>query len=92
MPHDIDTPILFTVLVILYDMADEKRVTFRANPEKIQDLDDEIKRAQLDGRLPNDKSRSDLLRDCVDELLEELKTETESNAETEGNGTPAPAM
>lgn len=58
-------------------MGNKKRVTFRSDEDKIDQLDRLIKIAQIEGRLGDNVSRSDLLRDCVDELIDELEGEEE---------------
>lgn len=73
---------LSTLPVILYDMGEEKRVTFRADPDQIETLDKAIMRAKVDDRLDDDVSRSDLLRLCVDQMIDELE-------DSEGNRTAA---
>lgn len=72
-----EPPSYLPIGVIQYDMGNKKRVTFRADEDKIDYLDRCIKIAQIEGRLDNSVSRSDLLRECVDELIEELEGEGE---------------
>lgn len=76
MRHDLGQILYFLYLpVIPDDMGDEKRVTFRADPDKIDYLDDQIRLAKLEDRLDDEISRSDLLRQCVDDLIKELEPE-----------------
>lgn len=83
IPHDkpCRKPYGFLLLLVIpNDMSEEKRVTFRADPEKIDRLDKEIMRAKLNNQLSDEVSRSDLLRLCVDTLIEDLETEGNSNS------------
>lgn len=52
---------------------DEARVTFRIPREDVKRLDDLIKLNQVHGPLDDDTSRSDLLRNEVQDLIEELE-------------------
>lgn len=65
----------FTLPVIQHDMGEEKRVTFRADPDKIDTLDKKIMHAKIEDQLSDEVSRSDLLRQCVDDLIEEFEAE-----------------
>lgn len=60
-------------------MAEEKRVTFRVSKEKVEQLDKEIMRAKINDQLNGNISRSDLLRQCVDDLIENLESEENDN-------------
>lgn len=71
-------PFLFTYRVILNDMGDDdRRVTFREKEDKIDYLDKLIALNTAHARLHGNVSRSDLLRQCIDRLIDELEAETE---------------
>jgi|GEM_PF-5801421 len=63
------------------DSVEKARVTVRVEQSKLDRLDDLIWENKVEGNLDREATRSDLLRDQIDELLEEL----------EGNSTPATA-
>ncbi len=63
-------------------MGEQKRITFRIDGEKIEQLDDLIILAKAHGNLERDVSRSDLLRQSVDDLIEQLEESTEGNSNT----------
>jgi len=44
--------------------------SFQIDREKLDEFDKQIKRKQIDGELPTDASRSDILREMVKEFVE----------------------
>jgi hypothetical protein len=44
--------------------------SFQIDREKLDEFDKQIKRKQIDGELPTDASRSDILREMVEEFVE----------------------
>jgi len=58
---------------------EEKRVTFRIESGTIDKLDDLIILNKAKGNLDRETSRSDLLRKCVEEKIEELEEMSEGN-------------
>ena len=60
-------------------MSNGMQVTFRADPDKIDRLDDLLILAKAKGQIDRDVTRSDLLRRCVDDLIEELEDDTGGN-------------
>lgn len=66
-----------------------KRVTFRADQSKIDRLDRLVHKAKGEGLLDMDKSRSDLLRRSIDDLIDELEDELGEEGE-EGNPKAVP--
>ncbi len=63
------------------DSQGKDRVSFRIDAEKVDKLDDLIWENKVSGELPRDVNRSDLLRQAVDGLIEDL----------EGNSKPTTA-
>ena len=60
-----------------------KRVSFRADEETVEHLDDLIWENKVAGNVDRDSSRSELLREKMDELIAELEgnsTETKAIA------------
>jgi hypothetical protein len=62
------------------DDEGKARVTVRVDQSKLDRLDDLIWENKVEGVLDRDTTRSDLLREQIDALVEEL----------EGNSTPTP--
>lgn len=62
--------------------GEEMRVTFRAEREKVHRLDQLIDLKKGLGELDRETSRSDLLRECVDDLVEELESGDSGNPKT----------
>jgi predicted transcriptional regulator len=61
-----------------------KRVTFRADDERVERLDHLIRKAKVEGVLDSATSRSDLLRDSIDDLIDDLEVRIEEG-EDQGN-------
>jgi hypothetical protein len=55
----------------------QHRLTIRTDKDTVENLDDLIWRAKVAGVLDRDTNRSDLLRDKIDDLIEELESEIE---------------
>jgi len=55
------------------DSDGKDRVSFRIDSEKVDRLDDLIWENQVAGNLKRDVNRSDVLRDAVDDLIEDLE-------------------
>jgi len=60
-----------------------KQVTVRVDTSTVDDVDDAILRAKADGKLPRDYSRSDALRDVMEQLSEDLELLSDYEADDE---------
>jgi len=65
------------------DASEEKRVTFRIDSDAIERLDDLIIQNKAKGNLSRDVSRSDILRQCVEDKIDELEESAEGNRRAE---------
>lgn len=54
-------------------MAREKQVAFRADGDKVDRLDDLIWQMKTEGYIDRETSRSDVMRDCIDEKIAEFE-------------------
>jgi hypothetical protein len=65
------------------DANEEKRVTFRIESDTIERLDDLIIQNKAKGNLDREVSRSDILRQCVEDKIDELEESAEGNRKAE---------
>lgn len=54
-------------------------VTFKMDREQIEEFDDLILQARASGEIPKDYSRSDVLRNLVDEWVDEHREDDQGN-------------
>lgn len=60
-------------MTVYMSQTETATVTFRLDKEKLDRLDDKILEMKYEGELDRDTTRSDVIKDVVDEWLQEVE-------------------